>query len=105
MRAFPPVVLLSAIKNLENDNLDKPVSFPEVETESNFWPISQGGRLEDADLENKSLREHRQTLATPVYRRNRIAHGEKEVILEYEYCIRFENAVTAVMTDLALEID
>lgn len=105
LRKLPPLDFLSAMRSFEGDTLDKPVSFPEVDTESNLWPKTLAGLLESADLEVESLQAHNRALATLVSRRNKIAHGEREFIPEFDYYIGYEDAVKVIMYDLALAID
>ena len=105
IRNLPPIDLLSAMLEFKSENLEQPVSFPEVDTESNLWPKTLSRLLEDADLEVNSLRLHNRALATLVNRRNKIAHGEKEIIPEFDYYISFEDAVKLIMYDLAIAID
>ena len=105
MRSLPPADFLSAMRCFEDDILDKPITFPEVDTESNLRPRTLIRLLENADLEIESLLAHNHALDTLVNRRNKISHGEKDIIPEFEYYIGYEEAVIEIMIDLALAID
>lgn len=105
MRSLSPVEFLIKIRGFENDILDKPITFPEVDTESNLWPKTLTRLLDDADLKVESLVAHYHTIATLVNRRNKITHGEKDIIRESDHYISYEDAVVEIMIDLALTID
>lgn len=105
IRNLPPVDFISAMRCFEANVLAEPISFPEVDTESNLSPKILERLLEDADLELKSLPLHNRSLFTLVSRRNKIAHGEREIIPEFEYYLQFEVAAKDVMNELALVID
>lgn len=105
IRNLPPVDFISAMRSFEANVLAEPVSFPEVETDSNLSPKTLKRLLEDADIELESLSSHNRSLFTLVSRRNKIAHGEREIIPEFEYYLQFEVAAKEVMNELALAID
>lgn len=105
MRSLPPADFLSAMRGFEDNILNKPITFPEVDTESNLRPRTLIRLLENADLEIESLPAHNYALDTLVNRRNKISHGEKDIIPEFEYYIGYEEAVIEIMIDLALAID
>lgn len=105
IRGLPALDLLSKIRTFELDFMQKPAKFPEVDTESNLWPTTLERLLDDADITVDSLRDHNRALGTLVSRRNKIAHGERDIIPEFSYYIGFEDAVKTVMYDLALSID
>lgn len=105
IRKLPPVDFISAMCGFEADVLAEPVSFPEVDTDSNLSPKVLERLLEDAGLELESLSSHNRSLFTLVNRRNKIAHGEREIIPEFEYYLQFEAAAKDVMNELALAID
>lgn len=105
IRSLPTPDLISRILNFEIEFMESAVNFPEVDTESNLWPNTLGSLLEDADITIESLSAHNRALATLVNRRNKIAHGERDMIPEYSYYIGFEDAVKTVMYNLALAID
>ena len=105
IRNLPPVDLISAMRGFEAEVLAEPLSFPEVDTDSNLFPNVLKRLLEDADLELESLFLHNRSLYTLVNRRNKIAHGEREIIPEFEYYRQFEEAAKDVMNELALAID
>jgi len=85
--------------------LDRPALFPEVDTESNLWPKTLQSLLEDADITIPSLQLHNRALATLVNRRNKIAHGERDIIPEFSYYATYEDVVKSVMYELAFAID
>ncbi|MFW8636349.1 hypothetical protein [Cribrihabitans pelagius] len=58
IRQLPSVDFISAMRGFEADVLAAPITFPEVDTESNFWPRTLTRLLEDADLELESLSSH-----------------------------------------------
>lgn len=105
IRQLPAMEFITAIQEFEADVLSKPITFPEVDTESNLWPKTLNRLLEDANLELESLASHNRALYTLVSRRNKIAHGERDIIPEYDYYIQFEEAAKEVMNELALIID
>lgn len=105
VRSLPTSDLISRIRSFEIEFMESTINFPEVDTESNLWPKTLDSLLEDADITIESLRAHSRALATLVNRRNKIAHGERDMIPEYSYYIGFEDAVKSVMYDLALAID
>lgn len=105
VRNLPPVDLLSTMVGFAANDLQQTVEFPDVDTESNLWPRTLARLLEDADLEVETLPLHNRAIATLVNRRNKIAHGEREIIPEFNYYISFEDAVKTIMYDLALAID
>lgn len=79
--------------------------FPEVDTQSNLWPSVLIELLEVADLSSEKVREHERKLITLVSRRNKIAHGENNIITEVGYYKTYEDAVYDVMYDLAIQVD
>lgn len=102
LRKRDDVELLLAIRGFEGDVLDNPVTFSEkVDTKSNLRPATLTWLLEAADLEIKSLRSHNHTLENLVNRRNRIAHGERDIIQGFGYYSPCETAVKEIMGDLA----
>lgn len=105
IRNLPPVDFISAMRGFEAEVLAEPVSFPEVDTDSNLSPKVLKRLLEDANIELESLSSHNRSLHTLVNRRNKIAHGEREIIPEFEYYLQFEEAAKEVMNELALVID
>lgn len=105
VRTLPTEDLIAQIVNFEIDYLDKQAAFPEVETESNLWPMTLKNLLTSAEISLPSLDANNRAIATLVSRRNKIAHGERDIIPEYAYYIQFEDAVRTVMYDLAISID
>lgn len=105
IRGLPADEMLLAIQKFEVDHLNMPAAFPDVNTESNLWPTTLEKLLLDADIVVDSLAANNRKLATLVGRRNKIAHGERDLITEYAYFISFEEAVISVMVELAIRID
>lgn len=79
--------------------------FPDVDTQSNLWPNVLINLLETADLNPAKVQEHESKLRTLVARRNKIAHGENNIITEVNYYKTYETAVYDVMYDLAIQVD
>lgn len=52
-----------------------------------------------------SLTSGGRAIATLVSRRNKIAHGERDIIPEFDYYLKFEEAAKSVMYELALAVD
>jgi len=80
-------------------------SFPEVDTRSNLWPSVLQELLDDADIVSEELSANAQKLKILVARRNKSAHGEKNMIDEVEYYFGFEKAVYQFMYELAYLVD
>lgn len=105
VRSLPTAELIAQITTFEADYMDKPAEFPDVDTESNLWPSTLRTLLEGAEIQVPSLEENSRSIATLVSRRNKIAHGERDIIPEYAYYLQYEEAVRAIMYDLALAIE
>lgn len=105
IRNLPKLDLVHCLRNFEGTVMDEYVTFPEVNTKSNLWPTTLKELLEDADLTVKTLEEHFHTIKTLVSRRNSIAHGEKEIITEFDYFKKMDDAARDIMYELALAID
>ena len=105
IRNLPPKDLLVQITNFEDEILSNSIEFPDVDTESNLWPNVLKNLLENADISIDTLTQNHRTLSTLVSRRNKISHGENDIIPEFSYYISFENAVKTLMYELALAID
>jgi len=105
VRSLPTVDLIAQITTFEADYMDKPAEFPEVDTDSNLWPSTLRNLLEGAEIHLPSLEMNNRSIATLVSRRNKIAHGERDIIPEYAYYLQFEEAVSTIMYDLAISID
>lgn len=97
--------LYDEVINFDATYLQSPPVFPEVDTDSNLWPSKLIELLEQADLSTCKVSEHQIKLRTLVARRNKIAHGERNIIDEVEYYLSYENAVYEVLYDLAYQID
>ncbi|MFM9978611.1 MAG: MAE_28990/MAE_18760 family HEPN-like nuclease [Sphingomonadaceae bacterium] len=105
LRTLPTIDLISQISTFEADFMDKTANFPEVNTDSNLWPSTLRTLLESAAITLPSLDANYRSIATLVSRRNKIAHGERDIIPEYSYYVQFEDAVRSIMYDLAISID
>lgn len=97
--------LLAEILCFEANYLIVKPEFPEVDTQSNLWPNVLIDLLEIADLNADKVRSHELKIKTLVARRNKIAHGENNIIAEIGYYKEFENAVYDVMYDLAFQVE
>lgn len=97
--------LLVELEIFSNEHLDKVPQFPEVDTQSNLWPEVLIELIKYADLSPSKVEEHRVKLSTLVSRRNKIAHGENNMISEFEYYKTFEDAVYDVIYDLAYQVE
>ena len=104
MRNLPPLDFLMAIKNFDVETLRAEASFPTVDTKSNLMPSLLKELIVDADLPLYEIDLHSQVLATLVRRRNKIAHGERDLIPEPDYYFDYENVVTKIMYALACAI-
>lgn len=105
VRSLPTLDFISQIATFEADYMARPATFPEVETESNLWPSTLRKLLESAEIFLPSLDMGNRSIATLVSRRNKIAHGERDIIPEYSYYLQFEDVVRTIMYDLAISID
>lgn len=105
IRNLPTADLIAAIAGFETELMGQPARFPDVDTESNLWPSTLKGLLVNADINLDSLEQNNRSLATLVSRRNKIAHGERDIIPEFSYYMQYEEAVRTVMYDLAISID
>lgn len=105
MKNMPNKDLLEDICNFRSCYLSVAPQFPDVDTQSNLWPKVLAELLEAADLDAGMVMKHMAKLNTLVSRRNKIAHGEKNIIAEVEYYHTYEEAVYDVMYDLAIQVD
>lgn len=105
LRHMATYELLISIEDFNSSHLRDCPSFPEVDTRSNLWPNVLIDLLESADLSPDKVAEHQAKLKTLVSRRNDIAHGKNNFIVDVPYYLTFEEAVYDVMYDLALQID
>lgn len=97
--------IISAICNFQATHLKTAPKFPEIETRSNLWPAVLIELLCDADLELPSFDLHNRKLETLVRRRNKIAHGERDIISELSYYLKYEEAFTIVSYELVFAIE
>ena len=105
LRSMTDIALLAEVESFPTTYLDKAPNFPDVDTQSNLWPDVLIGLIESADLSPSKVKEHRVKLSTLVSRRNGIAHGENNIISEFEYYKTFEDAVYDVIYDLAYQVE
>ncbi|MBA4046546.1 MAG: hypothetical protein C0471_19360 [Erythrobacter sp.] len=97
--------MISRICNFPTDHLESPANFPEVETQSNLWPETLFELLGYADLNLPSINLHDRKLETLVRRRNKIAHGERDIISDLTYYLQYEEAFTIVAYELVFAIE
>lgn len=117
IRNFALLAALKSIKHKPTDeaindilqfdtlHLNRPPNFPEVNTESNLWPTVLESLLGAADLNVLEVDANRYRLNTLVSRRNKIAHGERDLIVDLDYYEEYEMAFRNVAYSLALEIE
>jgi hypothetical protein len=105
MRNKPIVEAIDDILNFEVICLNSDPVFPEVDTESNLWPNVLEGLLEAAALNVDEIDENRYKLKTLVSRRNKIAHGERDIIIDFSYYEGYEIAFREVAYNLAIAIE
>lgn len=105
LKNLPTEQFMDGILSFESTNFPHRPTFPEVNTDSNLWPDVLEGLLKEADLSLSHLSRHRSKLSTLVTRRNKIAHGNREILTEISYYISFEAAVYDIMYELAFAID
>lgn len=105
LRKLPNKDLILEISNFNANHLSVPPEFPDIDTQSNLWPHVLIELLEIADLSTAKVQEHELKLKTLVARRNKIAHGEHNMISETSYYREFEDAVYDVIYDLAYQIE
>lgn len=105
MRNLQDNELVGEIINFHADCLSPTPDFPSVDTQSNLWPNLLVDLMKTADLNTEIVSENEIKLKTLVSRRNKIAHGENNIIQELEYYKSFEDAVYNVMYDLAIQVD
>lgn len=97
--------LMNEISNFEVSRLAAPPIFPDVDTKSNLWPVVLVELMEVADLDTSKVKEHYLKLKTLVARRNKIAHGEHNIIEDFAYYRTYEDVVYDVMYDIAVQVD
>jgi len=97
--------LLSEIADFESSRLSVKPTFPDVDTDSNLWPSVLIKLMDTANLNPAIVRKHEIQLKTLVHRRNKIAHGENNIITEVGYFNTYEKAVYDVIYDLALQVE
>lgn len=105
LRKLPSDQLVVEISKFEASAMSISPDFPAVDTQSNLWPNVLKDLLEIADLSVIKVQEHEHKLKTLVSRRNKIAHGEHNMISEISYYKEFESAVYDVIYDLAYQIE
>ena len=97
--------LLEKISTFETDVCGVPASFPDVDTQSNLWPNILDGLLKSADIVVPSLGNYSRSISALVGKRNKIAHGARDVIPDYTYYLQHAQIVQDIMYELALVID
>lgn len=105
IRNKPTDEAISDILGFEALHLDTPPKFPDVDTESNLWPSVLDRLLGDAELTVLEVDSNRYRLKTLVSRRNKIAHGERDIIIDFDYYEEYERAFREVAYNLAVEIE
>jgi len=105
LKNLPNGDFLDEIVNFHSSHLSVSPEFPDVDTQSNLWPNVLIKLLEAADLSTEKASEHEIKLNTLVSRRNKIAHGENNLIAEVKYYLTYESAVYDIMYDLAIQVD
>lgn len=105
MRSLPGPDLLDQIENFMLINHAVRPTFPDVDTKSNLWPNVLQELLDAADIQLSALSTHHLKIKTLVAKRNKIAHGNRELINDLLYYKGFEDAVYDLMYDLAYSID
>lgn len=104
-RKLPSGDFIAALQDFHSLHLSTPPEFPDVDTKSNLWADTLEEILGYADISVRSLSSHRIEINTLVNRRNKIAHGQREMIVEVDYYRRFESATYELMYDIAYAID
>ena len=104
-RSLSSADFLNFIVEFREGHLNKVPVFPEVDTKSNLSASVLEGLLKNANINLPSLPLHDQKIDTLVRRRNKIAHGERDMITEIDYYLSYENAVLVLAYELAYEID
>jgi hypothetical protein len=105
IRNLPIADFIAALSTFKVKHLDNSPSFPDIETNSNLYSSTLENLLKDADIVLPSLNLHNKKLDTLVRRRNKIAHGEKDMITEVDYYLQYEDAFKIVAYELAYAID
>ena len=105
LRSLPNADFVAEIANFSVNHLDAKAVFPSVDTGSNLWPNTLINLMMLADLDTREIQNHAAKIKTLVARRNGIAHGEKSFIAEFNYYHGYEEAVYAVIYDLAFQVD
>jgi len=85
MRNLQDNYLVVEITKFQSNCLSPTPEFPSVDTQSNLWPNLLIELMETADLNTEIVSENEVKLKTLVNRRNKIAHGENNIIQELEY--------------------
>ena len=104
LKNLPNAELLDAILKFQSDEMEKIPIFPDVDTESNLWPSVLINLLEIANLDAERVRINEAKIKTLVSRRNKIAHGENNIINEVDYYFTYEEVVYTIIYDIALQV-
>lgn len=105
LRNADSIAFLRELTDFVQNVVTGPPTFPDVDTESNLWPSVLEKLLEIADIDCPALDKHRVKIKTLVGRRNKIAHGEQDIIANYDYYVSYEVAVYEVMYELAFQVE
>lgn len=105
LRNEPDTQILTSICDFAKNHLELPPAFPGVDTKSNLLPTVLLDLLAYADLSLPSFSLHDRKLETLVRRRNKIAHGERDMITDLSYYLQYEDAFTAVSYELVFAIE
>lgn len=105
LRTLPAKDLLNTVLSFHDNYMCHPADFPDVDTRSNLHPDTLQELLTKANLSIECFDACKQRLATLVRRRNKIAHGERDMIEELEYYLSFEDAFKCIAYELAYAID
>lgn len=105
LRSLPSNDFLSEIESFSTVHHIGPPEFPEVETKSNLWPSVLQEILDAADINLPALNANNILIKTLVSRRNKIAHGNNEIIQDASYYRSYEAAVYDLMYELAFGIE
>jgi MAE_28990/MAE_18760-like HEPN len=105
MKSMPTEDLIQEMETFVTVTLKNEPAFPDVDTESNLWPNTLKALCENADLSSEIVTTHELKIKTLVAHRNRIAHGEFNIINDINYYLTFEEVVYQIMYSLVFMID
>ena len=105
VKNLPAVDFINRITSFHAEDMRSEPEFPDVDTKSNLWSSVFEDLLCCASIEVASFSSSKRKIDTLVGKRNAIAHGEREIILDFDYYTVYHDAVRDVMYDLAISID